>query len=218
MDFRKDYSQPGQPPYQPTVARYVDNWILLISGSKVFSFAGERVGAMVISDHLFTRCYPDLLRYYTSDYFGYSMIFGALYSLSAGVNHSSQYGLAAMLKAANDGEFNFVDSVRVYEEKARIMKKLFLSNGFYIVYDKDIDTPIADGFYFTIAYPGITGDELLRELLFYGISAISLNITGSTRTDGLRACVSQVHPSQYPVLESRLRRFNEDQQGKKEGH
>ncbi len=210
MDFRHDYSNPGKPPYQPSVAKYMDNWLLLISGSKAFSFAGERVAAMVISDHLYKRCYPDLKRYYTSDCFGYSMIFGALYSLSAGVNHSSQYGLAAMLKAANDGEFDFVGSVKLYEEKAKVMKALFLDNGFKIVYDTDIDEPIADGFYFTISYPGMTGDDLLKELLYYGISAISLNITGSTRTEGLRACVSQVHPSQFPVLESRLKKFNID--------
>ncbi len=33
MDFRKDYSQPGQEPYQPTVANYCDHWLLLISSS-----------------------------------------------------------------------------------------------------------------------------------------------------------------------------------------
>lgn len=210
MDFRTDYSIPGQAPYQPTVAKYMDHWLLLISGSKAFSFAGERVAAMVISDVLFNRCYPDLIRYYTSTCFGYSMIFGALYSLSAGVNHSSQYGLAAMLKAANDGEFNFVESVRFYEEKARVMKKMFRDNGFRIVYDTDIDKPIADGFYFTISYPGMEGDQLLKELLYYGISAISLEITGSTRSEGLRACVSQIHPSQFEKMESRLREFNKD--------
>jgi len=94
MDFRKDYSKPGEPPYQPTVAKYTDYWLLLISSSKAFSFAGERVAAMVIGDKLFGRHYPDLKRYYTSDYFGYSMIFGALYCLSSGVNHSATYGLA----------------------------------------------------------------------------------------------------------------------------
>jgi len=36
MDFRKDYSKPGQPPYQPTVAKYTDNYILFVSSSKIF--------------------------------------------------------------------------------------------------------------------------------------------------------------------------------------
>jgi aspartate/methionine/tyrosine aminotransferase len=210
MDFRKDYSQPGEPPYQPTVAHYCDHWLLLISSSKAFSFAGERVGAMVISNKLFGRVYPDLKRYYTSDQFGYSMIYGALYALSSGVCHSAQYGLAAMLKAANDGQFNFVEMVKEYGVRAHELKRIFLENGFEIVYTTDIDEPVADGFYFTISYPGMTGAVLLENLLYYGVSAISLVITGSTRIEGLRACVSQIHPSLYPVLETRLKQFHKD--------
>lgn len=210
MDFRKDYSHPGQAPYQPTVANYCDHWLLLISSSKAFSFAGERVGAMIISDPLFNRVYPDLKRYYTSDQFGYSMIYGALYALSSGVCHSAQYGLAAMLRAANDGQFNFVEMVKEYGRRAHELKRIFVSNGFKIVYDTDIDMPIADGFYFTLSYPGLTGSELLEHLLYYGVSAISLLITGSTRTEGLRACVSQIHPTLFPILESRLKQFHKD--------
>ncbi len=63
---------------------------------------------------------------------------------------------------------------------------------FKIVYDRDLDEPLADGFYFTISYPGMTGEYLIEELLHYGISAISLDITGSERNEGLRACVSLV--------------------------
>ncbi len=210
MDFRKDYSHPGEPPYQPTVAHYCDHWLLLISSSKAFSFAGERVGFVAMSDKLFNRVYPDLKRYYTSDRFGYSLIYGALYALSSGVCHSAQYGLAAMLKAANDGVFDFVEGVKEYGRRAKILKKMFVKNGFEIVYDTDLDEPIADGFYFTLAYPGMNGDELLENLLYYGISAISLEISGSTRTDGIRACVSQLHPSLFSILEERLIRFNKD--------
>jgi hypothetical protein len=90
------------------------------------------------------------------------------------------------------------------------MKKLFTDNGFHIVYDKDEDKPIADGFYFTFSYPGFDGEELLNKLVYYGISAISLAITGSTRTEGIRACVSLVQREQFPALEERLKRFNED--------
>lgn len=210
MDFREDYSIPGQPPYQPTVANYTDNFLILFSSSKIFSYAGQRIGMMAISDALFNRRYPDLKRYYTSDTFGYSVIFGALYALSAGVSHSAQFGLAAMLKAANDGAYNFVNGVKKYGEKAKIMKKIFLENGFKIVYDKDVDKPLADGFYFTFSYPGMTGPDLLEELLYYGISTISLDITGSERSEGLRACVSLIQPEQFSNLEDRLRRFHED--------
>jgi len=209
MDFRKDYSRPGVPPYQPTVAKYTDNYILLVSSSKAFSNAGQRVGLMMMSDKLFDLKSDDLLRCYTTNILGRAMIYGTIYALSAGVTHSAQYGLAAMLKAANDGTYNFVEVVKEYGHKAKIMKKLFTDNGFRIVYDMDEDDPIADGFYFTVRYPGFTGEELLEELLYYGISAIALSITGSTRNEGIRACVSLVHRHQFPELEHRLKRFYE---------
>jgi aspartate/methionine/tyrosine aminotransferase len=210
MDFRKDYSHPGTPPYQPTVGSYTDDYILLISSSKIYSYAGQRIGMMVISDHLFRRQYPDLQRYYNTQGFGHSVVFGALYGLSAGVAHSTQYGLAALLKAVNDGQYNFIHDVKEYGEKAKIMKELFMKYGFVIPYDRDLDQSIADGFYFTLSYPGMTSNELLEKLFFYGISAISLDITGSKRNDGLRACVSHVSRDQFGDLEMRLKDFRKD--------
>jgi len=209
MDFRKDYSTPGVPPFQPSIAKYTDQYILLISGSKAFSYAGQRISMMVVSDALFTRDFPNLLPYFGLEQFGKALIYGALYALSAGTGHSAQYALAAMLKAANDGKFNFIEVVREYGKRASIMKKLFTENGFQIVYDRDMDEPIADGFYFTISYPGMNGEELLEKLLYYGMSAICLDITGSDRTEGLRACVSQVNPSQFGDLEYRLKKFRD---------
>lgn len=208
MDFRKDYSKPGMPPFQPSVAKYTDNYIMFVSGSKVFSYAGQRIGMMVISPKVFNTHAPDLKRYYASDLFGKAMVYGAIYSLSSGTAHSAQYAMAAMLKAANDGKFNFVEEVKEYGEKAKIMKKMFTDNGFKIVYDKDENDPLADGFYFTFSYPGFTGEQLLEELMYYGISAISLAITGG-RNEGMRACVSLVLRHQFPDLEYRLKKFYE---------
>ncbi len=210
MDFRKDYSRPGEPPYQPTVARYTDNYLLLISSSKSFSYAGQRVGMMIISDYLYNRRFPALKRYFPSSELGYAMIYGALYSLSSGVSHSSQWALQGILKAVNDGEYNFIEEVREYGRKAKVMKEIFLKNGFRLVYDNDVGEPLADGFYFTVSYPGLTGVELVEELLYYGIGSISLEITGSTRTEGIRACVSQVMPDQFNDLEARLQQFRKD--------
>ncbi len=209
MDFRNDLSKPGVPPYQVSVTKYTDNYVLFISSSKVFSYAGQRIGMMVISDKLFQTQAPDLLRYYNSDLFGRAMVFGTVYALSSGTSHSAQYALTAMLKSINDGNYNFIDVVKEYGEKAKIMKKLFLENGFQLVYDKDEDAPLADGFYFTISYPGFTGEELIEKLIYYGISAISLAITGSERLEGLRACVSLVSRDQFSDLEYRLKKFNE---------
>jgi aspartate/methionine/tyrosine aminotransferase len=213
MDFRKDLSKPGVPPYQASVANYTDNWVLFISSSKAFSYAGQRIGMLVISDNLFNTSFPHLKNFYSSDRFGHAMIFGTLYALSSGTSHSAQYAIAAILKEVNDGKYDFVEVVKEYGKKAHIMKKLFLENGFYLVYDKDEDQPIADGFYFTIAYPGMNGQELIRRLVHYGISAISLAITGSERIEGLRACVSLVKREQFPDLEERLKKFHTDHSG-----
>jgi aspartate/methionine/tyrosine aminotransferase len=210
MDFRQDISSPGKPPFQPTVAKYTDNYILLVSTSKVFSYAGQRIAMMAVSDKIYNRRYPDLKRYYTSDVLGHTIIYGALYALTAGASHSAQIGIAAILKEVNDGNYNLLDDIRQYGERAHVMKNLFTSNGFQIVYDRDLDVPVADGFYFTISYPGFSGADLLEELLFYGISAITLDITGSARSEGLRACVSQISPELFPLLEERLKHFNRD--------
>ncbi len=210
MDFRKDLSQPGQAPFQASVAKYTDYYVLMISTSKSFSYAGQRVGLLAISDKLFNENFDGLLKYYPSTNFGHSLVHGTVYSTTAGTAHSAQYGIAALLKAVNNGEYNFLEEVKEYEKRAKVMKKMFLDYGFYIVYDKDIDVPIGDGFYFTIAYPGYSGEELIEELFYYGISAISLSVTGSERTEGLRACVSLVNPDSFPILERRLQDFKEN--------
>lgn len=207
MDFRQDLSVPGQPPFQPTVARYTGNYILFISSSKIFSYAGQRCGLMVISDSLFRRDYPKLQRRFGGTDFGSTISLRLLYALSSGTSHSAQWALAAMLKAANEGHFNFVQEVKEYGEKAKVMKRLFLENGFKIVYETDLGQPIADGFYFTLSYPGMTGNQLVANLLYYGISSIALDNTGSAE-EGIRACVSFVQREQFPALEERLKLFN----------
>lgn len=208
MDFRVKIGTPGVPPFQPTVRKYTDNCILLVSGSKFFSYAGQRLGMMAIPDKLFQSRHQNLRQFFGTDEFGHSVIYGALYALSAGTAHSTQHAMAAMFKAASDGKFRFVEDIREYERRAHRMKKLFTDNGFYIVYNKDEDKELGDGFYFTINYPGFTGAQLLEELLYYGISAVTLDITGSEH-EGLRACVSQFHENQADELERRLKLFRE---------
>ena len=209
MDFRTDFSKPGEAPYPPSVAHYTDNFVLFISSSKIFSYAGQRIGMMAISEKLFSRDYPDLQERFKGTTFGAIITLRLLYSFSSGTCHSAQWALAAMFKAANNGEFNFVEGVKAYGERAKEMKRLFLENGFKVVYENDLGVPIADGFYFTIGYPGMTGNELVANLLFYGISAIALDNTGSDE-EGIRACVSFVLPHQFGDLEERLKLFNEN--------
>jgi len=207
MDFRKDLYTPGKAPFQPSVANYTDHYILFISGSKIFSYAGQRGAIMAISNALWKRSYNNLQKRFGSKPFGFTIVMQVLYALSSGITHSTQHALAAMFKAASDGEFNFIDDVKEYGRKAKIMKDLFQANGFTIVYEKDGEEPIADGFYFTVGYPGMTGGQLLENLLYYGISAITLKNTGSEK-EGLRACVSHVKREQFDDLGYRLKLFN----------
>ncbi|MDR0789361.1 MAG: pyridoxal phosphate-dependent aminotransferase [Bacteroidales bacterium] len=211
MDFRKDYSTPGIAPFQPTVAKWAKKFILMISGSKAFSYAGQRIAVMIFSQPLYDLQTTDYMKtYFTQETFGKAVIFGSLYALTSGTAHSPQYALAAIFKACNNGTYNFVEDLKVYQKKASIMKKALVENGFKIVYDKDLEVDIADGFYFTFGYPGFTGEELLSELVYYGISAIALSITGSQRLEGVRACVSLVPLEILPEFATRLKQFNED--------
>ena len=209
MDFRQNLSVPFEPPYQPTVGRYTDNYMLLISGSKAFSYAGERIGVVCISDKLFHRHFADLAARYEGLPFGLVFSTRMLYALSSGTSHSAQYALAAMLKAASDGTYDFRKEVSVYGERAYKLKEIFLRHGFHIVYDKDLDKPVADGFYFTIGYQGMTSGQLARELMYYGVSAICLITTGSHQ-EGLRVCTSFIEDHQYAQLEERMCIFEEN--------
>ena len=210
MDFRKQLGHPYQAPYQPTVARYTENYALMISGSKIFSYAGERIAMAAISSKIFHRDYPALREHYGIGHFGESFSLTFLYAASAGTSHSAQYALAAMFKAATDGKLDFVNHTREYAHRAHRIKEIFERNGFHIVYDKDLDQKVSDGFFFTVGYGSITSAELVAELLRYGICAISLASAGSLQ-NGVRVCVSQMNrDAQYELLDQRLALFDQD--------
>lgn len=211
MDFRRDLSKPFLPPYQPTVGRYTDNYILLISGSKAFSYAGERIGVTCISDKLFHRHFDELAARYGGLTFGPVFSTRMLYALSSGTSHSAQYAMAAMLRAASNGEYDFRSEVSVYGKRAHQLKEIFLRHGFHIVYDKDLDEPVADGFYFTIGYKNMSSGQLAYELMSYGVSAICLVTTGSDQ-EGLRVCTSFIEDHQYAQLEERMSIWEENHQ------
>ncbi len=209
MDFRKDLSKPGVPPFQPSVAKYTDNYILMISSSKLFNYAGQRLGLLCISDKLFNQKYENLQARFKSDQLGYTITYKLIYTQTSGTAHSPQFAIAAILKAANDGTLNILADAREYGQRAEIVKKLYTDAGFTIVYDKDGDQKVGDGFYFTIAYPGMTGAALAKELLYYGISSITLKTCGSLR-EGLRVCVSQIGMEKMDILKERIERFRKD--------
>lgn len=210
MDFRQDYGTPGQPPFQPTIARYTPNFFVLISSSKMFSYAGGRIGIAIFSPAFLTMQAPGLEAKFGTANVGHAFVHGGVYCTTSGVPQSSQWGLTGLMRKANAGELNFVEATREYGRRAKALKPIFQKAGFALVYDNDLGEPLADGFYFTFSYPGFSGPELMLELLHYGISAITLASSGSRRTEGLRACVSFVDASQYGLVEERLQKFRAD--------
>ena len=210
MDYRRELGKPFEPPFVPSVARYTDNYILMLSSSKIFSYAGQRMALIGIGDKLFTRHYPALAeRYHDAGIFGQTLTASILYMITSGCTASTQYAYAHMLELSCDGVIDFVEDTREYERRAARMKDIFCRNGFHVVYDRDVTRPVGDGFFFTLGYEGLTGGELLRELLYYGVSCISLATTGSLQ-NGVRGCTSRMRDELYPVLEERMKAFHED--------
>lgn len=207
MDFRRDLGHPFEAPYQATVARYTDNYVLMLSGSKIFSYAGQRIAIAAIPEGVYNRFSPELKRRYGIGRLGDSYVLTFLYAASSGTSHSAQYALAAMFGAAADGKLDFVAETGEYARRARLVKEIFLRHGFHIVYDRDLEQEVSDGFFFTIGYDRMTSAELLEALLLQGICAISLTSTGS-RQDGIRVCISQMNEArQFDLLDQRLSDF-----------
>ena len=210
MDYRRDLGKPFEEPYLPTVARYTDNYILMLSSSKIFSYAGQRIALCCISDALFEKRYPALAhRYLDAGVFGVTLTASILYMITSGCTASTQYGYAKMLELSCEGVINFVEDTREYERRARRMKEIFCAHGFHIVYDRDVTAQVGDGFFFTLGYADMESGTLVRELMAYGVSSISLGTTGS-HCNGVRACVSRMRDDLYEVLDERMAEFDKD--------
>ena len=209
MDFRRDLSHPFQAPYQATVARYTDNYVLWISGSKAFSYAGQRIGVTCISNKLYHREYAPLKENFGVATFGDFFTNRLMYTLSSGTTHSVQCAMSALMEAACDGSYNFLDDVKEYGRRAKFMKDVLLAAGFELVYDNDMGSPLADGFYFTVIYPGMTGLQLTRELMYYGIAVFPLDTMGSLE-QGVRICTSFFSDNQHDIFRERIELFHQN--------
>ena len=210
MDYRRELGHPYQAPFLPTVARYTDNYILMLSASKIFSYAGQRIALCCIGDKLYDKQYPALAeRYLDAGVFGVTLTASILYMITSGCTACTQYGYAEMLRLSSEGKIEFVADTREYARRAARMKEIFCRHGFSVVYDRDVTRPVGDGFFFTLGYEGLSGDELVVELMYYGVSSISLSTTGS-RQQGVRGCTSRMREELYPVLEQRMAEFELD--------
>lgn len=208
MDFRRDYSVPYKAPFIPTVARYTDNYVIFLSGSKIFSYAGQRIALACVGPKLGERAYPAMVEFFGMPTFIDCFVFGVLYCVSSGTAHSAQFAMAAMLQAAVNGELDFVGTCREYGRRAEQTKRVFTENGFHIVYERDADNrPISDGFFFTIGYDHMDSRTLQAGLLRHGIATIALSSTGS-RQEGVRICVSMLNDEKhFEELDRRLKAF-----------
>ncbi len=209
MDFREQRGTPYKPPYQPSVGRYTDQCVHVISCSKMFSYAGQRGAIVAINPHLAHTCFPSLgERYHNDGQFLRNFVYIILYSLSSGVTHSVQYAMAAMFLAACEGKIQFVENTREYARRAARIKEIMVRNGFHVVYDQDAEgQAVGDGFFFTFGYQDWTGEQLLNKLIYFGVSAIALGSTGAQR-EGMRGCASSIRDDQYEELDRRLAAFH----------
>lgn len=213
MDFRSDFSTPFRAPFIPSVANYTDNYILFFSASKIFSYAGQRIAVACFSPAVADRVCPELEKFFGMPTMIGAFVFGVLYALSSGTAHSAQHAFATMFGAAADGRLNFVEDCREYQRRGALTKEIFTTNGFHIIYDKDGNENISDGFFFTAGYGDMTSEALQAELLRYGVAAISLPGTGSEQ-EGLRVCVSMLKTDEdFDRLRARLARFDADHSG-----
>ncbi len=210
MDFRTNFGEPYKAPFVPTVAKYTDNYVLMVSASKIFSYAGQRIAMVCFSPAVADRECETINEYFGMPTYLKAFVFGVLYALSSGTAHSAQHAMATMLGAAVDGRLNFVEDCREYEHRGCRAKEVFSDNGFHIIYAKDGNELISDGFFFTAGYKDMTSEELQAELMRYGVAAISLPSTGSEQ-DGLRVCVSMLKDDKdFDDLNNRLAQFHKE--------
>lgn len=208
MDFRKGVNPATGLPTQVSVTPWAKDYILLMSASKIFSYAGERIAVACISPHLFTRKSENLKERYGLPSFGNVFVHRLIYTLSSGVSHSAQMALAEMLAKALEGSYNYREEVREYALRTERIREILARHNFHLVYDRDVDEPLGSGFFFTIGYKDMKGGELLERLLQCGISGIVLSSTGSDY-EGIRACSSAIKPHHYDLLDERLAMFEE---------
>ena len=210
MDFRTNFGEPYKEPFVPTVAKFTDNYVLMVSASKIFSYAGQRIAMICFSPKVADTECKSIQEYFGMPTYLKAFVFGVLYALSSGTAHSAQHAMATMLGAAVDGRLNFVVDCREYERLGGRAKECFLDNGIHIIYAKDGDQDISDGFFFTSGYKDMSSAELQAELLRYGIASNSQPSTGSEQ-NGLRVCVSMLKGDEmFDTLNERLEQFSKE--------
>ena len=105
------------------------------------------------------------------------------------------------------GAKNIFDLKHLFYDKEPMNKRFI---GIHIGEDGHFFAASNNGFYLTMSYPKYDGNDLMLELLRYGISTITLKSTGSVRHEGLRVCISFIGIEEIPLLEEKLKIFMEN--------
>jgi aspartate/methionine/tyrosine aminotransferase len=200
-------SRNSSPPCARSVAHFTDNFFLLLSASKMFSYAGERVGLLVTSRALGARSYEFLRRFFGCVQVGQALK-RAVFNLTAGAPHSAQLALAAAFNDCTRGEYDLMNVLSEYGRRADAVREILVQHRFSVLYTDD---PGDNGFYLTFAYPGFSAEWLLKELLCHGIAALPLRLFGSSHPEGLRACVGLLKSTDLERLKQRIKAFSQTQ-------
>ncbi len=176
--------------------------ISLWSASKIYSQAGNRVGAIVGRAELMSREYPRL-----KDRFGAPSIGGALRRLqhNANVNPNSpaQAGVAAGLAYDNSHNYEICRQTRqAYQRRIEQLKNVSLMYGFELLYEP------GGAIYLAVDHPRTAdGNDLARKLLSVGVASVPLFIfLGPKR--GVRLSVSKLDEAAGRRLAESLAIFN----------
>ncbi len=194
------------PTKLPSIAKYIDDYILILSTSKMLSYAGERIGFLIASSHLLSVESEKL-----KASFGVTSVRRAcgslIFNLTGGAPHSGQYAVANVIDSINRGDYDLDGFLSIYIKRAKKLSKILVDNGFYLIYSSGIEEDLK-GFYVSFGYPSLSEFTLVKELLYNGITVLPLSIFGSKRKDGVRACVGRIDDEQLLELESRINNFS----------
>lgn len=176
--------------------------ISLWSASKIYSQAGNRVGAIVGRRGLMALEYPRL-----KERFGAPGIGGALRRLqhNANVNPNSpaQAGVAAGLEYDNNHSYEICKRVRsAYQKRIELLSSLSLKHGFKLLYEP------GGAIYLAVDHPRTEdGNDLARKLLSVGVASVPLFVfLGPKR--GVRLSVSKLDEEAGHRLSEALAAFN----------
>lgn len=198
MVYDTDYTYPGVEPFFPTITKHTNDNILIMSASKLFSYAGERIGIIKISKELSEK----KIRGENTLRFLGKYIHGTV----ASVSQSAQRTLYMALKMLNENNpimRKYLDNLREeYRERLEFVEHVFREANFKRIYKSNERATL----YMCFEHPDYThGGDICKKLLCYGIATVPLEIFGGK--PGIRVSISLLDKNRREILKRRLKNF-----------